>query len=147
MLLCVNPSDERLFHQEATSPFQAGYTAVWPVMNFPCMTHRLDFQPPTPSLLPTLTSCPRGKKCWEEEVAIFLPHWILHMPQLKSINGEGERSGKCSGTVLVHWFKLWRDGPGISLVDCYTPHAEAQLFSDHCWHFGSSRRRLWLESE
>lgn len=74
-------------------------------MNFPSMTHRLDFQPSTssllsPSLPPTLTSCPRGKNYWEEEVAIFLPHWILHMSQLKSINREGERSGKHSGTGL-----------------------------------------------
>lgn len=106
--------------------------------------HTLPTLPPFP---PTITSCPRGKKCWEVEVAIFLLQWILHMPQLKSITGEGERSGKRSGTILVHWFRLWRDGPGIALVSCYTPYAEARLFSDHCSHFGSSRKSLWLESE
>lgn len=84
-----SPAMRDCFTSNASSPFQLGYTTVWPVVNFPCMTHRLSFHPPL-FPLPISKLHQRGKKSREGEMAMFLPRWTLHMPRLKSINGEGE---------------------------------------------------------
>lgn len=76
------------FTSNASSTFQLGHTAVWPIVNFPCMTHRLNFHPP-PLPLP-ISKLPQRQKCREGEVTMFLPRWILHTPRIKSINGDGE---------------------------------------------------------